>query len=94
MKLTLTLLTALLLAPLAALHAAEANKPNIIVIMTDNHGWSDLGVQGVDAHIAKHLHAKLDTWLATLIPPGPPRPLVREEGCIGSGILPGKANTN
>jgi len=34
MKHTLTLLTALLLAPLAGLHAAEppANKPNIIVI--------------------------------------------------------------
>ena len=37
MKLALALLTALLLAPLIALHAAEtpASKPNIIVIFTD-----------------------------------------------------------
>jgi hypothetical protein len=38
MKLTLALLTALLLAPLAALHAADAPKPtapNITFILTD-----------------------------------------------------------
>ena len=33
--------TTLLLAPLAALHAAEPSKPNIIIILAD-----DLGVPG------------------------------------------------
>jgi len=47
----LTLLAALLLAPLAALHAAGTKKPNIIVILTDDHGWADLGSNGVDPHI-------------------------------------------
>jgi len=51
MKHILTLLITLLLAPLGALHAAETNKPNIIVILTDDHGWADLGVQGVDTNI-------------------------------------------
>jgi len=55
MKRTLTLLTALLLAPLAALPAADAPtppaKPNILLIYTDDHGWADLGAQGVDRDI-------------------------------------------
>jgi hypothetical protein len=57
MKLTLTfltLLTTLLLAPLAALHAADtakqsqteaklaSSKPNILFILTDDQGWADL----------------------------------------------------
>jgi arylsulfatase len=45
MKRILTLLTALLLLPLSALHAA-ANKPNILIILADDLGWSDLGCYG------------------------------------------------
>ena len=43
---------ALLLAP-AVLHAAEtpAKKPNILLIYSDDHGWADLGAQGVDKDI-------------------------------------------
>jgi len=44
-------LAALLLAPLAGVHAAENNKPNIIVLLTDDHGWADLGAPGVDKNI-------------------------------------------
>ena len=49
-----TLLT-LLLASLAA-HAAD--KPNIILIYSDDHGWADLGIQGSDQDIrTPHLDA-------------------------------------
>jgi len=41
MKTILTYLTTFLLAPLAALHAADAPKPNILVILTDDVGWGD-----------------------------------------------------
>ena len=50
MKRILHLLAALLLAPLAALHAADAPKPaamsNIILFLIDDLGWRDLGCQG------------------------------------------------
>jgi arylsulfatase A-like enzyme len=46
MKSTLALLTVLLLAPLAALRAADAPKPNIIFIFADDWGWGDLGCHG------------------------------------------------
>ena len=55
MKQTLLLITALLLAPLAALHAAEskpASKPNIVFIYADDWGWGDLSCHG-------------NTWLKT-----------------------------
>ncbi len=39
---------ALLLSPLAALHAADApfKKPNIILLMGDDHGWEETGYHG------------------------------------------------
>ena len=45
MKNTLSLLTALLLAPLTALHAADTpvNKPNILFILADDLGQMDIG---------------------------------------------------
>ncbi|MEW6111704.1 MAG: arylsulfatase, partial [Thermodesulfobacteriota bacterium] len=32
--------------PVAAQQKAEAKKPNIVVIMTDDVGWGDLGAYG------------------------------------------------
>lgn len=56
MKRTLALLTALLLAPLAALHAADSPRPpaqpNIVFIYADDWGWGDLSCHG-------------NTWLKT-----------------------------
>jgi arylsulfatase A-like enzyme len=46
------------LFPLAATQAGEPQKPNLIVIYTDDHGWADLGAQGVQQDVrTPHLDA-------------------------------------
>ncbi len=56
MKLTFTLLTALLLSPLVVVGAADSSqkpaKPNIVFIYADDWGWGDLSCHG-------------STWLKT-----------------------------
>jgi arylsulfatase A-like enzyme len=46
MKPTLTILATLLLAPLAALHAADDPKPNVLLIIADDQGYGDFGFMG------------------------------------------------
>jgi uncharacterized sulfatase len=46
MKPIRTFFTALLLAPLAALHAGDARRPNILFIIADDLGWGDLRCYG------------------------------------------------
>jgi arylsulfatase A-like enzyme len=55
MKQTLKLLAALLLAPLATLHADQASRPNIIVILADDMGYADAGFNGCKDIPTPHL---------------------------------------
>jgi arylsulfatase A len=59
MKYIPTLLTALVLAPLAALHAAEAaespTKPNLVFILADDLGYECLGCNGNESYKTPHL---------------------------------------
>ena len=57
MKHFITPLIALLFAPLAALHADDTpkQKPNVLLILADDLGWSDLGCYGADLHETPHL---------------------------------------
>jgi arylsulfatase A-like enzyme len=41
----------LILVCLAACALQAARPPNVLIIFTDDHGWADLGANGVDAHI-------------------------------------------
>jgi len=59
MKRTLTLTTALLLAPLATLPAAEApkQKPNVVLFLVDDMGWMDCGAYGSQYYKTPHMDA-------------------------------------
>lgn len=53
-----TKLSRYLLIALAAASTAQAAKPNVIVILTDDMGWADLGVQGAEKDLkTPHLDA-------------------------------------
>lgn len=47
----LAILSVLFGQTFAAERPKIAEKPNIIVIFTDDHGWADFGAQGVDPDI-------------------------------------------
>ena len=58
MKHFITPLIALLFAPIAAMRAAEpkpANKPNVIVILSDDLGWADPACYGSTFHESPNL---------------------------------------
>ena len=55
MKTILPLLTALLLAPLAALQAADPAKPNVVIIFIDDLGYADIGPFGATKQRTPHL---------------------------------------
>lgn len=48
MKQAALLVPILLVLPQVATLAADVDRPNLLVIYSDDHGWADLGIQGVD----------------------------------------------
>jgi len=48
---TKLLLPLFICATITFVQAADAPKPNVLVIFSDDHGWADLGLQGVDSDI-------------------------------------------
>lgn len=67
------------------------NKRQLLFDITKPDGEShENELASKHPEIAKRLRAKLDIWLSTLTPPGPPRHLENDEIFIGAGILPGK----
>ncbi len=59
MKTSLALLSALLLAPLAALQAADvrSKKPNVVLFLVDDMGWMDCGAYGSQYYKTPHMDA-------------------------------------
>jgi arylsulfatase A len=66
MKHTLLSLTALLLVPLAAIHAAELprpTKPNIIFILADDLGFAEIGANGADRYKTPNIDSLAKTGI-------------------------------
>jgi len=51
MKQAALLVPILLVLPQVATLAADVDRPNLLVIYSDDHGWADLGIQGVDKDV-------------------------------------------
>ncbi len=85
-SLTLSLALALL-APVAA-HAASAEKPNILVIISDDQGWNDYGFMG-HPHIATPALDRLAAQSLTFTRGYSPVPLCRPSlATIATGLYP------
>ena len=65
MKCILTLATALLLAPVALIHAAETKpaKPNIIYILADDLGFAEIGANGSDRYQTPNIDSLANTGI-------------------------------
>ena len=59
----LSLIAALLLAPLTALHAAATAKPNIIFILADDLGFAEIGANGADRYQTPHIDSLAKTGI-------------------------------
>lgn len=60
-KRTLPLLTAVLLASAAPLHAATPAKPNIVFILADDLGFAEIGANGSDRYQTPHIDSLAKT---------------------------------